>query len=189
MLYVEGDPIQQVLLVTGGSAKITQVGMSGSEIILRLAVSGDVLGAVDLVGTGKHGSTTLAFRECRTLAWDPAAFRSLMERFPILHWNMLRIIGADLLQLEERFRELATERVGARVARQMIRLSGQVGRPVEGAVEIGLSREELAQMTGTTLFTVSRLLSAWEARGMVTARREAVAIHDVDSLRAVSAES
>ena len=52
-------------------------------------------------------------------------------------------------------------------------------------VEIGLSREELAQMTGTTLFTVSRLLSAWEARGMVRPRREAVTICDVQSLRAI----
>ena len=61
----------------------------------------------------------------------------------------------------------------------------QIGQPVNGAVEIGLSREELAQMTGTTLFTVSRLLSAWEARGMVRPRREAVAICDVQSLRAI----
>jgi hypothetical protein len=61
----------------------------------------------------------------------------------------------------------------------------QIGQPVDGAVEIGLSREELAQMTGTTLFTVSRLLSAWEARGMVRPRREAVTIFDVQSLRAI----
>jgi len=57
---------------------------------------------------------------------------------------------------------------------------------VNGVVEIGLSREELAQMTGTTLFTVSRLLSAWEARGMVRPRRESVTICDLQSLRAVS---
>ena len=61
----------------------------------------------------------------------------------------------------------------------------KIGRPVDGAVEIGLSREELAQMTGTTLFTVSRLLSAWEARGMVKPRREAVTICNVKSLRAM----
>jgi CRP-like cAMP-binding protein len=189
MLYVEGDLIQHVLMVAGGSAKITQVGMSGSEIILRLAVTGDVLGAVDLFAMGKHRTTVRAFRECRALAWDPAVFKALVERHPVLHRNMVRIVGADLLELEERFRELATERVGARVARQMVRLLGQLGRPVDGAMEIGLSREELAQMTGTTLFTVSRLLSAWEARGMVTARREAVTIRNVESLLAVSDES
>jgi hypothetical protein len=67
----------------------------------------------------------------------------------------------------------------------VVRLIEQIGKPVDGVIEIGLSREELAQMTGTTLFTVSRLLSAWEARGMVRPRREAVAICDVQSLRAI----
>jgi len=62
----------------------------------------------------------------------------------------------------------------------------QIGQPVEAAVEIGLSREDLAQMTGTTLFTVSRLLSAWEARGIVRLGREVVTICDVPSLRAIA---
>ena len=91
-----------------------------------------------------------------------------------------------MLELEERFREVATERVAPRVARQAVRLLEKIGRCVNGKIEITLSREELAQMTGTTLFTVSRLLSAWEAQGMVNPRREVVTICDLSSLRAVS---
>jgi CRP-like cAMP-binding protein len=113
----------------------------------------------------------------------------MVERFPVLHQNMVRILGGHLLELEARFREVATERVAPRVARQVVRLLEKIGRPVNGAVEIGLSREELAQMTGTTLFTISRLFSAWEARGMVRPRREAVAVCDVQSLRALCEES
>jgi CRP-like cAMP-binding protein len=55
-------------------------------------------------------------------------------------------------------------------------------------VEIGLSREELAQLTGTTLFTVSRLLSQWEKQGIVSSRREAVVVCDVQALAALSEE-
>jgi CRP-like cAMP-binding protein len=62
----------------------------------------------------------------------------------------------------------------------------KIGRPEDGHVIVGLSRQELAEMTGTTLFTVSRLLSAWEERGMVRPSREAVTICDVQSLRNVS---
>jgi len=91
-----------------------------------------------------------------------------------------------LADLEERFRELATERVGPRVARQLMRLLPQIGRPVNGAIEVSLSREELAQMTVTTLFTVSRLFSVWETRGLVKPRREAVTISDVQALRAIA---
>jgi CRP/FNR family transcriptional regulator, nitrogen oxide reductase regulator len=186
MLYIEGDPIQQVLLVTSGFVKITQLGMSGTEVILRFCGPGDVLGAVGICSNGAHGATAQAFRLCRALVWDASTFKVLVERFPVLHQNMVRILGEDLLELQERFREVATERVAPRVARQLVRLLKTMGRQVNGTVEIGLSREELAQMTGTTLFTVSRLLSAWEARGMVRPRREAVTICDIQSLRAVS---
>jgi CRP-like cAMP-binding protein len=186
MLYIEGDSIQQVVLLTSGVVKITQLALSGTEVILRLGVPGDLLDAVSLLSTGKHCTTAQAFRVCRALVWDAVVFKGLVKRFPILYQNMVPILGESLLELEQRFREVATERVGPRVARQIVRLLAKIGRPINGEVEIGLSREELAQMTGTTLFTVSRLLSAWEARGMVKPRREAVTICDVEMLMAVS---
>jgi CRP-like cAMP-binding protein len=186
MMYIEGDSVHRVLLVTAGFVKITQLGNSGAEVILRFCGPGDVLGAVSQDSAVKHRTTAQAFRQCRALVWDARAFQALIARFPVLHENMVRILGEDLLELEVRFREVATERVGPRVARQLVRLLEQIGRPVNGEVEVCLSREDLAQMTGTTLFTVSRLLSAWEARGMVRPRREAVTICDVESLRAMS---
>jgi CRP-like cAMP-binding protein len=185
VLYMEGDPVRQISLLTSGFVKMTKVGLSGIEVLLRFSVPGDVLAAESLFCAGKHCSTAQAFRLCRALVWDAPAFKTLVERFPV-HRNMVRILSQDLLELEERFREVATERVGPRVARQVIRLMEQIGQPVDGAVEIGLSREDLAQMTGTTLFTVSRLLSAWEARGIVRLGREVVAICDVQSLRAIA---
>jgi CRP-like cAMP-binding protein len=185
MLHMEGEAVQQVLLLTSGFAKLNQFGQSGTSVILKIGVRGDVLGATGLFSTGNHGSTAQAVRSCRALVWEASAFRTLVERFPVLHQNMARILGGDLLELEERFREVATERVGSRLARQLLRLLEPLGRTVDGGVEIGLSREELGQMTGTTLFTVSRLLSAWQARGMVTLRREGVTICDVQTLRAV----
>ena len=186
MLYIEGDPVEQVILLTAGFVKITQLGTNGNQVILRFGIPGDVLGAASLYATGTHGRTAQAFRHCQALVWDARTFRLLVDRFPVLHQNMARLLGEDLLELEERFREVATERVAPRVARQVVRLVEKIGRPVNGEIEISLSREELAQMTGTTLFTVSRLLSAWEARGMVKPRREGVTICDLSSLRAVS---
>ena len=186
MLFIEGDSVQQVLLLTSGFAKINKLGLSGTEVILRFSAPGDVMGAVGLFSTGRHCTTAQSFRVCRALAWEPPAFKALAERFPVLHQNMARIVGGELLELEERFREVATERVAPRVARQLVRLLDKIGRRVEDGIEISLSREELAQMTGTTLFTVSRLLSAWEERGMVKPRREGVTICDVPALNAIS---
>lgn len=186
MLYVEGDPVQQILLLTSGLVKITKFGMAGMEVILRLGVPGDVLGALGLFVTGKQSTTVQAFRSCQVLIWDAQTFKSLVERYPVLHVNMIQVLSEYLGELEDRFREVATERVGARVALQLVRLQKQIGQSVDGVVEIGISREQLAQMTGTTLFTVSRLLSSWEAMGIVKPLREAVVIRDLESLRAMS---
>ena len=196
MLYLEGDSLQQVWLLTAGFVKTTQIGTGGVEVILRLSGPNDVLGAFDLA-TGVHSSAAQALRSCRALVWEAYLFRRMLERYPVLHQNMARMLGGHLLELQERFREVATERVAPRVARQVIRLLDTIGRTrragvndrmLDGEVDIGLSREELAQMTGTTLFTISRLLSAWQARGIVKPRREAFTICDLPSLRALCNE-
>jgi len=189
VLYLEGDPVEQVLLLTSGSVKTTRLGLSGVEVILRLCVPGDVLGPADLFVGGRHSTAAQALRLTRALVWDATSFKALAGRYPILDQNLLRMVVRYLADLEERFRELATERVGPRVARQLVRLLPQIGRPVSGAIEVSLSHKELAQMTGTTLFTVSRLLSAWEARGLVKPRRKALTICDVRALSAIAKET
>jgi len=188
MLYIGGDSVQHVMLLTSGFVKISQFGLSGTEVILRFSVPGDVLGAMGLFTTGRHCTTARAFRLCRALVWDAPTFKSLLARYPVLHQEMVRIISEDLVELEERFREVATERVAPRVARQLVRLLKRIGRTVNGGVEVCLTREDLAQMTGTTLFSVSRLLSAWEERGIAMPRREAVMIRDVQALHAIAEE-
>jgi len=186
MLYLEGDRVQQVWLVTSGCVKISQLGPSGIEAIMRVGVPGDVLDAVGLFSAGTHRTTAQPFRSCRALVWDAATFRGLVARYPVLYQNMVQILGDQISELEERFREVATERVAPRVALQLVRLLDKLGRPVDGAFEINLSRQELAEMTGTTLFTVSRLFSSWEERGWVRPRREGVVICDVEALRAIA---
>ena len=99
--------------------------------------------------------------------WDQSATRRLLDRHPRIVMNALTIVGQRLQELQNRYRELATERVEQRVARAVLRL-GKVGRSDDAAVQISfpLSRQDIAEMTGTTLHTVSRILSAWEQRGV-----------------------
>ena len=95
---------------------------------------------------------------------------------------MLDMLLHHLEDMHVRFREISTDRVAARLSSQIIRMMHQVGRQVNGEVEISISREELAQLTGTTLFTVSRLLSDWGRQGIVAARREVVSIRNLPAL-------
>jgi CRP-like cAMP-binding protein len=99
---------------------------------------------------------------------------------------MLNMLLQYLEDMHERFREISTERVAARLSSQILRMIHKVGRQVDGGIEISISREELAQLTGTTLFTVSRLLSDWDRQGIVVARREAVSVRNLRALADLS---
>ena len=189
MLYLEGDPVGKVLLLISGTVKITQLGPKDLEFTLKVAAPGDVLGAVSLFSSGRHCTTAQAVQRCWALVWDAAMFQALVEYSLVLCQNMVRSNLGQLRELEERFRELATESVARRLARQLIRLQEQVGSPQKGEAIIGLSRAGLAHMTGTTLYTVSRLLSAWKAHGFVISRRKCVMITDIRSLRKIIEES
>ena len=181
-IFLDGDPVRQVVLLTSGSAKIVQFGQNGTEVILRLKAPGEVVGTVGLFSQARHCSTAQALRASTALVWEASVFDSIAQRSAALRRNMTSILCQQLQELEERYCEISTERVAVRLSHQLVRLLNQVGRRVNGAIEIRLSREELAQLTGTTLFTVSRLLSDWTQRGILSARREAVAVHDFAAL-------
>jgi len=181
-IFIEGDPVQEVFLLASGSVKVSQLGQDGSEAILMIAGPRDVIGALGLIANCAHFSTAQSLSLCQVIRWDAACFERMAERYPVLQRNLRRILGMRLRELEERFREISTHRVAARLARELSRLLERIGRPVDGAIEISLSREELAQMIGTTLFTVSRLLSEWHQRGVVDPKRGVVLVRDLQGL-------
>ena len=187
-IFFEGDPVRQVMLLVSGCVKVTQLGANGNEVILRLNGAGDVLGGVGMCADCDHCSTARTVQPSTALVWESAQFEAVSERFPVLRRNIAHVLERRLNELEVRFREISTEKVGSRLSSQLIRLLTQVGKQTEGHVEIALSRRELAQLTGTTLFTVSRLLCQWETRGIVSARREAVLVRNVPALQELSRE-
>jgi CRP-like cAMP-binding protein len=181
-IFMEGDPVRRVVLLTSGSAKIAQLGQSGAEVILGVRGPGEVVGTVGLRPQDRHSSTALALAPSSAFVWDAGVFETFSQRSVQLRRNITDLLCRQLHELEERYREISTERVSVRLSHQLVRLLNQLGRRVNGRLEIRLSREELAQLTGTTLFTVSRLLSDWNQRGIVSTRREAVSVDDFQAL-------
>jgi len=171
-IFFEGDPVGEVLLLLSGCVKITRLGFAGAEVILRLSGVGDIVSGFCWQGTNcGHCSTARAIRPSTALVWEAATFEKLLDRFPAFQRNTLRALEERLQELEQRFREVSTDKVGSRLGSELIRLSNRLGR-ASGNEEIGLSRSELAQLTGTTEFTVSRLLTRWQKLGIVSSRRE-----------------
>jgi CRP-like cAMP-binding protein len=181
-IYTECDDMRQVVLLTSGSAKMVQSSQNGSAVILRLCGPGELVGALGISKQERHRSTPQALSSSSALVWDRSVFESLSKQFPSLRLNVAYILYKQLEDMEDRFREISTENVASRLSRQISRLVKQIGIRSNGSVKIKITREELAQMIGTSLFTVSRLLSEWDRKGIVTTRREGFSVDNLQAL-------
>ena len=177
VMFLAGTQIKETLLLTDGRAKVTRLGESGAEVILRLTAPGEVIGGLGLVSGGIHSSTARALQSCRVLVWGAETFELALKRFPVLGRNAERILERRLVELQSSFCEVAAQMASPRLAHALIRLINQIGSKVNNHVEINVSQEALAQMTAMTSFTVSRLLTDWENQGLLKVRRHAIEIH------------
>lgn len=188
LLFAQGQPVRSLILLESGVVKMTQVSADGSEVLLWMRGPGEPVDIYVASTLCNHTCSAQAMERCRALTWNCQRLQALANRYPRLRMNILRIVTERLMELEERFREMATETVTKRLALNLLRLAKRVGTHSKEGIEVSLSRAELAQMTGTTLFTISRVLSSWAERGLVQPRREAVLVSDLDKLQLVSFE-
>ena len=188
LLYTQGQPAQNLILLQSGSVKHTQLSAAGNEALIWMSGSGDALNVQTETTSCGHSCSARAMEQCKALVWEYTRLQAILVQFPQIRKNINEILAGRLQELEERFREVATEKVAQRLALALLRLLKQVGkRSIEG-IEISLSREELSQMTGTTLFTISRVLSRWAEQGFVVPRRQAVLIRDPRALESICDE-
>jgi CRP-like cAMP-binding protein len=176
--FHQGDPATSFYILVEGQVRLTQVTPEGHQVLVRFISPGETVGIIAALENTVYPLSAQAVEECQALAWDSTTLEQLMERYPRIAINGLRLVSQRWHELEERYLELATERVERRVAQALLRLVRQVGRKVEGGIliDLPLTRQDLAEMTGTTLYTVSRLLSRWEQENLVETGRERVLI-------------
>lgn len=176
--FLEGDPATHLYVLTQGQVKLAQLTPEGQQVILRFACPGEMFGGIAVLGAWEYPVSAEAMDDCQALAWDGETMAQLMEQCPHLAINALHLLAQRVHELQDRLREMTTERVERRIARALLRLIWQAGRKVEGGVliDLPLSRQDLAEMTGTTLYTVSRILSRWEHEGLIESGRTRVLV-------------
>jgi CRP-like cAMP-binding protein len=186
--FHQGEPATVLYVLTEGRVKFTQVTPEGHGVLLRVIGPGETFGAVAALGDADHPASAQATGACAALGWESETISDLMERFPRLALNALRFLAGRLKEFQDRYRELATQRVERRIAHALLRLARHVGRQTEGGmlIDLTLSRQDIAEMSGTTLFTVSRTLSGWEGTGIIKSGRERVLILKSEELRAIA---
>jgi CRP/FNR family transcriptional regulator, nitrogen oxide reductase regulator len=187
-LAEQGQPADIFALVQVGHLKLSQVSAAGAETLVRFVGPGDCFGAIALVPASRYPLSAIAVDACRALTWPRQVSGGLSHRIPQLKSNIFEEITRRMTGVLTMAQELATERVPQRLARALLRLAEHGGTVTPGGIEIShpVTRQELAELTGTTLFTVSRLMSQWETAGLLRTGRGAVAILDPDGLEAAA---
>ncbi len=179
--FLQGEPADFFYILASGKAKLIQTSVDGQQVNLRTLYPGHLFGAVGAVDLGAvYPAEAQALVDCTALAIPAVSFHRMLNERPHLGFGMMRLMTGYIQEMQTRLREMVTEKAEQRIARVLIRLAGHSGTKVEEGVRIELefSRAELAEMAGTTFFTVSRNLSQWEKQGWIKAGREKITITD-----------
>ncbi len=175
-VFHEGDPAVNLHLLGSGRIKVVTSSEDGREVILRLINPGEIFGGAGVWGEPVYPANAVVQEDALIWLLPAGEFTDLMRTSPGFAAAVVREIAMRLREAEARIRELQTQRVERRVARALLRLVSKTGVKTAEGISAGvpITRADLADLAGTTLTTASRILSGWEAQGIIDSRRERV---------------
>jgi CRP-like cAMP-binding protein len=184
LIFMEGAPADTFLSIAEGRVKVFKATPAGKEIILEIFGAGDPLGAVAAYEGGAFPASAQALEPTTCLCIERGAMYALLEQRPALVRALLSGLTLRLAELIRRLADLTGARVEARFARLFLKLADQIGRPEHGGefVPMPLSRQELADLTGTTIETAIRLMSRWEKEEVLHTQKDGFVVRDRQAL-------
>ncbi len=183
-VFHEGDPSDFFFVVMTGRVKVYKQTPGGNDVILEMFGPGGPLGAVAAYESRPYPASAAALESTSCLLIPRAEFFSLLEQRPSLVRGLLGSLSLRLVELTTRLAELTGGRVETRFARLFLKLADQLGRPERGGtfVPLPLSRQELADLTGTTIETSIRIMSRWGKQEILRTEKDGFVILDRGTL-------
>jgi len=182
--FQQDQEAEAFYVLSVGRLKVSQLTAEGQEVIIRYIGPREMFGCIAVCGGLTYPGTATAVVDSWALAWSRRCIGELAQDHPKIALNAMRTMGGRMKDTQARLREMQTERVERRIAHAIARLVAQAGRRVDGGILIDfpVSRQDIAEMTGTTLHTVSRTLSAWQERGVVELGRQKLTVRNPHGL-------
>ncbi len=189
IVFDEGEPATAFLAIVDGRVKVYKSTPAGKEIILEIFGPGDPLAAVAVYESVPLPASALALDDVTCLRVEQRDFFALLERHPALVRGLLSGLTIRLAELTRRLADLTGARVEARFARLFLKLAHQIGRVDRGGtfVPMPLARQELADLTGTTIESAIRIMSRWEKEGVLHTDKDGFVVLDRAVLEDASA--
>src|SRR5690242_5719596 len=183
-VFEQGAEANRFFVLLHGHLRVEKTTPQGQQTVVRYVSSGELFGVAQAMNLSHYPATAIAAVDSIALAWPSVSWARLIARYPSLASSALQTVGSRLQDTQARVIEISNEQVEQRVAHTLLRLAKQAGRKVDNGIEIDfpISRQNVAEMTGTTLHTVSRILSAWESKGLVEGGRQRIVLCDPHKL-------
>ena len=187
-IFSEGDPSDFLLTVLVGRVKIVKLQPSGKEVILEIFGPGDPVGTVVAYEGRPFPASAVALESTSCLLVRRGPFFGLLEKHPSLVRGLLSAFTRRIVELAQRIPEVAGARVETRFAHLFLKLADRVGqaRGTGVFIPMALSRQELADLTGTTIETCIRLMSRWGKEGVIDTDKEGFLLVDRAVLEALT---
>jgi len=187
-VFDQGAEAIRFFLLLHGHLRVEKTSSQGQQSVVRYVSPGELFGVAQAMNLTHYPAIAVAAVDSIALAWPSSSWQRLIVKYPSLAASALQTVGSRLHDTQARVMEISNEQVEQRVAHTLLRLAKQAGRKVDAGVEIDfpISRQDIAEMTGTTLHTVSRVLSAWENEGLVEGGRQRIILRDAHRLHALA---
>jgi CRP/FNR family transcriptional regulator len=167
MIFLEGDPADRLWVVSAGQVKIVKHTSDGQENLLEVITPGEMFGGAGLL-LAAHPATAVAMTPTTALSIERGPYLQLIRQYPDIALRIIDLLG-ERLQAAMKMRALAVEHVDVRLANILLKLCDKAGEPIgEGTrINLPLSRQDLADMAGTTIETAIRVMSRLRKEGLV----------------------
>jgi len=178
VLYHQGSRASHFFVLLNGCFKVMQSTAEGEQVLVRFCHAGEMMGIACAMALSHYPATVTAVQKSTYLAWPNAVWPDFMRIAPQVNALLWQTVGQRLQQAHQRIQDLHTSAASQRVARTLLRLVAQSGKPLGCGMDLDfpLTREDIAHMSGTTLFTVSRLLSQWKRQGIIKGGRKHIVL-------------
>ncbi|MEJ2181920.1 MAG: Crp/Fnr family transcriptional regulator [Nitrospirota bacterium] len=187
LIFAEGDPSEWFYFVVKGKVKITKLSQDGKEIILEVIGPDEFFGGIAVVRGFPYPANAVAMEDTEAAKISRRDLLKVLERFPELAMKIVQSLGERMKESHEMTKTIALEKVGARIAALLLKLASKSGRESPEGIEIGLrlTKQDIAEMVGTTVETSIRTMSQFKKQGLIEEKEGRIVIKDRAGLEAL----
>lgn len=169
-IFSEGDQPEWFYIVAKGKVKITKLSHEGKEIILEIISPADIFGGVAVIRGFPYPANAVAMEDSEVIRISRRNLMRLVDRFPNLMYCIALQLGDRMKSSYDSLKNIALERVEARIAALLLKLANKVGVDTKEGIliDMRLTKQDVADMVGTTVETSIRTFSKFKKEGLLT---------------------